>query len=274
MAECPTCGAGVTLPQALTEELSRFYPEGYGPYARPTSSLVALISRAIRSWQALLARRSPPLNALLGQPLGRGLDIGGGRGDLSAMLNARGWKMTAIEPSSSATDAARARGIDARQGVLAAVELEPAGYDFAVFQHSLEHTVDPLADLRRTCSLLRPGGLILVSVRNFGSWQRRRFGGFWYHLDLPRHRVHFSGPALSRVLQEAGFGDVVLHRSSSAVGLAASVQYRISGRCLFPEGLPLRVAAGLCALTLPLTRALDLLLGEPDTLHVIARRPG
>jgi len=274
VAECSGCAAGVTLPAAAPEELERFYPQGYGPYARPGNPIVAVISAAIRWWQGALAWRRPPLQALHGRSPGRGLDVGAGRGDLSAMLGARGWRMTAVEPSADAVVAASARGIDARQGVLGTVELEPQGYDLAVFQHSLEHTPDPAADLRRASSLLRPGGLILISVPNFGSWQRRRFGGAWYHLDLPRHRVHFTGAALERALREAGFVEVALYRSSSAVGLAASLQYLVVGRCMFPEGLRLRVAAGLCAATLPVTAALDLLLGEGDTLHAVARRPG
>jgi hypothetical protein len=39
-----------------------------------------------------------------------------------------------------------------------------------------------------------------------------------------------------------------------------------------PDGLGLRIAAGLCVLTLPVTAALDRLLGEGDTLHAVARR--
>ena len=39
---------------------------------------------------------------------------------------------------------------------------------------------------------LRPGGLVLITVPNFAWWQRRRFGNRWYHLDLPRHRVHLT----------------------------------------------------------------------------------
>jgi len=113
---------------------------------------------------------------------------------------------------------------------------------------------------------------VLIIVPNFGSWQRRIFRGFWYHLDLPRHRVHFTGPTLERALRDAGFDEVVLTRSSSAVGLSASLQYRLAGRCLFPDGLGLRIASGLCVLTLPLSALLDRLLGEGDTLQAVARR--
>jgi dihydrofolate synthase/folylpolyglutamate synthase len=55
--------------------------------------------------------------------------------------------------------------------------------------------------VRRARALVRPGGLVLVSVPNFGSWQRRRFGSRWYHLDLPRHRTHFSPAGLKATLE-------------------------------------------------------------------------
>jgi SAM-dependent methyltransferase len=272
VAICTTCQAGVTLPVASPAELLTFYPSGYGPHTQLDRPIIALISKMIRWSQGVLARRRPPLSALRGRAIGRGLDVGAGRGDISAMLTAHGWRMTAVEPSPAAVSTMLDRGIDARQGVLGTVALESGGYDMALFQHSLEHTLDPVEDLRRVHAALKPGALVLVTVPNFGSWQRRWFGGAWYHLDLPRHRVHFAGPTLERALGEAGFTAVELRRSSSAVGLPASVQYRVFGRCLFPDGLRLRVAAGLCVLSRPVTAVLDRLLGEGDTLHAVARR--
>lgn len=273
VAICAGCSAGVTLPPATAEDLAAFYPAGYGPHTGVERRVLRLISRAIQRLQGALAWRRPPIAALAARAPGRGLDVGAGRGDLAAMLAGHGWRMTAIEPSPSAVTRMLQRGLDARAGVLATVPLPPASFDFAVFHHSLEHTLEPVADLRLAYRALKPGGLVLISVPNFGSWQRRLFNGAWYHLDVPRHRVHFTGRALELALSSAGFRDVALVGSTSAVGLPASVQYRLAGRCLFPDGLALRVAAGLCSLTLPVSKALDRFAGEGDTLHAVARKP-
>jgi SAM-dependent methyltransferase len=270
---CRRCGSGTTHPPATATELASYYPDAYGPYdAAAAGGLTGAISRAIRSRQgrALLAR--PPLTALTGRPPGRLVDVGCGRGDLAALFVARGWRATGIEPSATAVAAARARGIDARAGTLADAPLEPDDYDAAVFQHSLEHTTEPVKDLERVRDALRPGGRVLITVPNFGSWQRRRFRGRWYHLDLPRHRTHFTRTGLTTTLQRAGLTLEQTATSTSTVGLPATIQYALAGRCLFPGGMALRVSAGLCVIALPLSRLLDRLANGGDQLHAVARR--
>jgi SAM-dependent methyltransferase len=273
VARCAVCGAGVTVPRVGDEQLAAFYPDEYGPYSERMSALERLASRIIRAYQGWSAMRAAPLSALGGRPAGRGLDVGCGRGDLAATLVARGWAMTGVEPSASACAAAAARGIDARCGTLTTVALEPASYDAVVFRHSLEHTNDPVDALRIVRAALRPGGLVLITVPNFGSWQARRFRDAWFHLDLPRHRCHFTAAALERALGAADLEVVSVSTSSSTVGLPGSLQYRVFGRCLFPSGLGLRVASGLCALALPVAMAFDALGGGGDQLHAVARRP-
>jgi SAM-dependent methyltransferase len=269
---CGACGSGLTSPLASAAELAAFYPDAYGPYDPTAGRVLGAVSRAIRWWQGRLSLARPPLAALAGGPPGRLVDVGCGRGDLAALFVGRGWRATGIEPSANAADAAAAQGIDVRVGTLADVPLEPEGYDAVVFQHSLEHTPEPVADLERVRAALRPGGRVLITVPNFSSWQRRRFGDRWFHLDLPRHRSHFSQRGLAAALERAGFAVDEITTSTSTVGLPASLQYALAGRCLFPGGLPLRVASGLCVLVLPLARLLDR-RGGGDQLHAVARRP-
>jgi SAM-dependent methyltransferase len=270
---CGSCGAGNTRPSAAPEDLSAYYPQDYGPYELPSGRLVRQLSRAIRSWQGWLALRTRPLAALAGMEPGRVVDVGCGRGDLAALLAGRGWRATGVEPSPEARAQAAGRGVDARGPTVAEAALEPGTYDAAIFRHSLEHLPDPLADLRLVRSALRDGGVVAITVPNFGCWQRRRFGGRWFHLDLPRHRVHYGGTALQRALEGAGLEVLELTSSTSTVGLPATIQYAVVGRCLFPAGLRLRVATGLSVLAYPLARLLDRVAGEGDLLHALARKP-
>ncbi len=271
VARCGGCGLGVTLPVATPEQLATFYPRTYGAYGFPTGVL-GLCSAAIRRLQSWQALRTAPLESLVRMPPGRLLDVGCGRGDLGSWFIEREWTAVGVEPSPEACALARSRGLDARAGTLPEVELPPGSFDAVVFRQSLEHVSDPLSDLCRAHEALRDGGLLAVSVPNFGCWQRRRFGGHWFHLDLPRHRFHFDAGALEGALARAGFEDIQILTSSSTAGLPASIQYAIAGRCLFPGGLPLRVASASCALTLPATSILARLAGEGDVLHALAHK--
>jgi SAM-dependent methyltransferase len=261
------------LPLLTDEELGALYPGEYGPHDNSRMILpLRAISWAIRRRQARAAWRDEPVRALHAHTPGRGLDVGCGRGDLDVMLADHGWRMTGIEPSPDACSAAGARGVDARCGTLATVALQADAYDAIIFRHSLEHTNDPVDDLRRVVGSLAPGGLLLVSVPNFGCWQAKRFASHWYHLDLPRHRTHFTERSLRLAIEAAGMECLTVTTSTSALGLPGSVQYRLLGRCAFPGGLSLRVASGLAALTRPLARLLNKLTGGGDELHAVARR--
>ena len=273
VAICAECGAGVTLPVVGPEALGAFYPPGYGPHTQADQPIVALISRLIRWWQVAAARRRLPLAALRGRPPGRGLDVGAGRGDTAAMLTKRGWTVTAIEPDHRAASRIRERGINAREGVLGTVRLEPGTFDFALFQHSLEHTPDPVADLRRALEALRPGGLLLLSVPNFTSWQRRLFGG---RVVSPRPAAPPGslrrGCACARAhagwLRRPAVRDI--HERRRAPGLRP-----VPARRTVPVAVRHEAADRLraCGLMMPVTWGLDRLAGAGDTLHAVARRP-
>ena len=73
----------------------------------------------------------------------------------------------------------------------------------------LEHLADPGAALERIAGLARArrGGL-LVGVPNLASLQARVGGERWYHLDVPRHRIHFTPAGLTRLLERSGFAPV------------------------------------------------------------------
>ena len=78
--------------------------------------------------------------------------------------------------------------------------IDAGSYDVVTIWHVLEHLDDPGAALERIHSWLRPRGGLLVGVPNLRSLQARLGGDRWYHLDVPRHRVHFTGGGLRALL--------------------------------------------------------------------------
>jgi SAM-dependent methyltransferase len=148
----------------------------------------------------------------------------------------------------------------------------PPGFDAVVFNHSLEHVVNPARDLLLAHDLLRDGGLLLVSVPNFGCWQRRWLGSNWLHLDLPRHRSHFSPQGLRTLLNRTGFSLFGLGTSTSADGLPLSLQYRLFGRRRFAHGPGLYASIALSLALVPVSWAANSLARGGDFLHAVARK--
>ncbi|HZU16840.1 MAG TPA: methyltransferase domain-containing protein [Candidatus Dormibacteraeota bacterium] len=99
------------------------------------------------------------LRALGTAPL-RLLEVGGGRGELAAALQARGHAVTMIDPDPEAVAAARAAGVTALP--IGLLEHEGGPYEAVLFVRSLHHLDEPRSALARTERLLAPRGLVVV----------------------------------------------------------------------------------------------------------------
>lgn len=265
---CERCGSGTTLPLAEEHELAALYPEQYAPFALSQGLLAAVMARVQRARD----RRFPLATLGRGRAAGRLLDVGCGRGDLAASWIAAGWAVLGIEPSPDAAAVARHRGAEVRDGTLATVGLEAGSVDAAVFRHSLEHVIDPQLDLRRAHDALRPGGRLAVIVPNWGSWQRRAFGEYWFPLELPRHRTHFTAQGLHAALGAAGYTSIDVRPATPLITTTWSLQFRLFDRCLTEGGASLLAGYAASVPVALLTRALDALLGGGDFLHAAAER--
>jgi SAM-dependent methyltransferase len=270
---CTECGSARTLPYVPPESLGELYPDDYTAYAFPDNPALRLLAVSLseaRYWRAV---RSEPLNRLRVGPRGRVLDVGSGRGDLGLILQRLGWDVLGLEPSGPACAEAAERGVPTVHATLQSAGADLEGpFDVVVFNHSLEHVTEPIDDVRKARELLRDGGELIVVVPNFGSWQRVRFGTFWFHLDLPRHRSHFTQLGLSRLLGRAGFGDVVTGTTGTADGLPMSLQYRAFGRRRFDHGVGRYAALGATLAAVPLTSLANRLAGSGDIAHAVATK--
>jgi 2-polyprenyl-3-methyl-5-hydroxy-6-metoxy-1,4-benzoquinol methylase len=269
---CAGCGAGRTLPAVTTAELGRFYTRTYRAHALRQGGAYARLRAAGQRlrWRGELRRF--PLNALAVEP-GSVLDIGCGHGDLGAALLARGWRVTGLDPSAQAVEHARARGIDARVGTIGELDADAGGFDAVTMLHSLEHVVAPVDDLRRARETLRPGGILVAVMPNYGCWQRRRMGSRWFHLDLPRHRTHFTREALRRAAENAGFEDVQVRDAGDPGALIGTLQYRLFDRIVLAAGWQAALWQVAATALAPAIALLDRAMGERDLLCMTALQP-
>ena len=201
LARCKRCGSAVTLgllPSGLYDT---------GAYRPDPPRLHRLARPAL----ALFDRQRLSLARSLARPPARLLDAGAGRGRFVAAAAAAGYDAVGIEPSARGVEAAAAIGAAVRCMSIEDGEFEPSSVDVVTLWHVLEHLERPGGALERIHSWLRPRGGLVVGVPNLASLQARVGGGRWYHLDVPRHRTHFTPRGLHELLRSRGFAIVGTH---------------------------------------------------------------
>jgi SAM-dependent methyltransferase len=228
--------------------------------------------------------------ALIGRPGAALLDVGAGRGRFVAAARAAGYRAEGIEPSRRGVEAAREEyGVTLRREELASAAVAPGSVGAISLWHVLEHLEDPRAALAVLAGWLEPGGVLLVGVPNLASLQARIGGGRWYHLDVPRHRTHFTARGVELALAAAGLEPVRtthLLAEHNPFGMWQSMVSRLTRRPSYLYNL-LKRNAPLASRDLPITLAglallpaaalLELaagLAGRGGTVAVLARRPG
>jgi 2-polyprenyl-3-methyl-5-hydroxy-6-metoxy-1,4-benzoquinol methylase len=270
VARCATCGLVSTLPRLDPGELDDYYPDSYMPYREMPERLTLRqrLGGVVDDARFAAGIRFGAFRALTRAPPGRLLDVGCGRGDLAEWFSARGWHAAGVEPSAAAARQAAARGLEMHVGTLDDAPWPPASFDAVTFNHSLEHVTDPALALRHASALLSPGGRLVVSVPNFGAWQRRLFGTHWFPLDLPRHLQHFDRASLASMARAAGLDPVEERTSSTMGGFVISLQYRLKGKRFWSDAATNRSMH----LLYPLVVLADIVMREADCLHLVARR--
>lgn len=202
LTRCPACGTAVTLdalPAGTDLHESGDYAAATPRGARLAAPLLWLFDRQ----RLRLARWAV-------RPPARLVDAGAGRGRFLAHARRAGYTgAIGVEPTARGTEQALARyGLTLERATIQDAGIAAAGADVVSLWHVLEHVPDPGATLDVLHGWLREGGALIVGVPNLDSWQARMGGRRWYHLDLPRHRTHFTARGLARLLGDHGF-DVV-----------------------------------------------------------------
>jgi len=191
---CPECGTQSTAGIADPE----LYETGiYGTGRTRLSPLIDALRRAFERQKLSFLRRALP-------PPARIVEAGAGQGRFVAAARAAGYDAGGFEPSQRGVEVAAESGIGLQRAGLQDAEIDLESLDGVVIWHVLEHLDDPHPALERIAGWLRPGGVLLLGVPNVASVQATIGGDRWLHLDLPRHRHHFTPAGLRTLLERHG----------------------------------------------------------------------
>lgn len=173
----------------------------------------------------LRALRRARLRTLGARRPGRALDVGCGDGSFLTALARQGWDVSGTELSESIAATAKQRlGERVHVGAIEDIGFAEASFDLVTFWHVLEHLDDPTRVLTEARRLVTADGRVVVAVPNVESLQARIFKKDWLHLDVPRHRWHFSARTLAAVADRCDLQVESIRHFSLEYGPFAMVQ--------------------------------------------------
>ncbi|HMQ30107.1 MAG TPA: class I SAM-dependent methyltransferase [Chloroflexaceae bacterium] len=164
-----------------------------------------------RQWRRSLLMQVDCLGAVL-PPQSHILEIGCGEGVLLALLGTKGFKVTGIEPSVSASKEARRRGLEVHTGSFPEIHIDTR-VDAVILSHVLEHMPRPASVLGAINNLLDHGYVLLVQT-NWRGLLPRVLGRRWYAWVPEQHFWHFTPRGLETLYQPLGWATHAISYSS------------------------------------------------------------
>lgn len=223
---CNGCGLMVTRPMPTDSQIDRYYPPRYrGNRHGFTGALrIALRARAIQACFPRTLR-------------GRLLDVGCGDGSFALEMRRRGWEVCATEIDAPTIERLRSQGVDARTPQSAEQGGFDQPFDAITCWHVLEHVERPLQVAQWIKTQLKSDGVFQATVPNAGCVQARLFERQWLHLDVPRHRYHFTPATFRSVLERAGFAPMRQTVFAWEYDWFGVIQSALNCLCARPNGL-------------------------------------
>lgn len=221
----PACGLGWLDPMPAEEEIGKAYRAYYTHRedSVPASLGVDSLGRALAKLHKPLLKifthatglrsrerdyQKKAAGMFLGDPVpgGRVLDVGCGNGDILARMCGSGWSGEGVDTDPEAVANARTRhGLTVHLGRLEDLRFPGESFDAVTMKHVIEHVHDPVALVRESLRILKPGGRLVLVTPNVNGLGHRWFGENWRGLEPPRHLHLFPPGALRSCAIQAGF---------------------------------------------------------------------
>jgi SAM-dependent methyltransferase len=185
-------------------------------------------------------------------------------------------------------------GSSCDESVSEKLHLESGTFDVVTGWHILEQLPDPCETLRLCFELLKPGGVLYLSVPNVAGLQAIVGSRRWAYLNVPHHVSHFSQNGLIKLLRQIGFQSPRLFNHGieyeilgfhqtllNMIGLSHNYLYnkqmkgrRIERDLLYPRWT--KLVSRLNFLLLPVSlicSGLAVVLKRPCFVEVLVRKP-
>jgi 2-polyprenyl-3-methyl-5-hydroxy-6-metoxy-1,4-benzoquinol methylase len=263
VARCRECGHGFVWPVPAAAFIEAIYREktyyqgsdgsiGFRDYASLEPARTRMFTRHLDRIESSV------------RP-GRILDVGCANGDFLKVARSRGWQVFGVDPSVARAQV-EADGIPLVGKTVHDADVERGTFDAVTFWDVLEHVTDPVADLSRAVQLLKPRGVLALTVPDSANLLARLSGRRWFgYKTAGEHLQFFTATSLQDALDAAGFSVVTRQATTWSCTLGF-----VADRVRLYLGPPGRLAHRLLSSPMLATRVVDVpqinqfALGVPD----------
>lgn len=133
------------------------------------------------------------------------LDIGCGTGDFLSKLESSQFNKVGLEINPEGAEICRSKGIKVLNEDLQNLKNIETKYDAITLWHVLEHLPEPNGAIKKIHGLLSNNGILMMEVPNTKSMGYKFGKENWFHMDSPRHLVHYNTKAMQKLCSQNGF---------------------------------------------------------------------
>ena len=159
-------------------------------------------------------------------PTPRLLDFGCGKGTFMNIARNQGWETKGVETAESRAHFAKnIFDLDVDTGLYESGSIDDTPFDVITLFHVVEHLPHPKRLLKNLVDHnLKDGGLVVIEVPLYESFQSLLAKQKWIHIDHHYHLSHFSEDTLDRLVNYLGLSVVKKEYNSFHVGVVGMTQ--------------------------------------------------
>jgi 2-polyprenyl-3-methyl-5-hydroxy-6-metoxy-1,4-benzoquinol methylase len=150
---------------------------------------------------------------------GKLLDIGCGTGEFVKNMKSRGYDTFGLEPYSESVKLTRKLIGKEKviRGYIKDIRKFPNSFDIITMWHVLEHTYEPLKEVKMIYQKLNEDGLLIFEVPSSDSFVLKLFkDSYTWHM-VPEHNIYFTKKSLIKLLKKSGFSIIKIYSPPRAL---------------------------------------------------------
>jgi len=208
IVECKQCGMIYVNPRIKQDVVISGYSDAEDElYVSQEEGRINTFKKALK----LVEKYSPDK--------GKILDIGAAAGFFLHVAKENGWETFGVEPSKWMSEWGNKKfNVNIKNGVLKDVKFENGFFDVVTMWDVLEHTPDPMSELKETARILKDNGILIINYPNIGSKLARLAGSKWWFI-LSVHLYHFTHKTIRAYLEKNGFEVIKISRYYQTLNL-------------------------------------------------------